>query len=253
MPFRVVVRATEKNGWLPRIEDLEQAISPKTRMIILNTPTNPTGTVYHRDLLEKIAHLAIQHNLYVASDEVYEKLIYHKEHVSIASLEGMWERTVTINGFSKAYAMTGWRLGYVAAPEALTLAMLKVHQYTTTCLPSFVQKGALDAIRNSDQDVEEMRLEYERRRDLLLEYFGPCNQISLVVPDATFYMYLNIEKSGMDSTTFCNRLLDEKGVAVVPDTAFDHNGKYNIRLSFASDEASLREGAEKICQLASGK
>lgn len=249
----VVVHATEENGWLPRIEDIEKAVSAKTRMIILNTPTNPTGAVYPRALLEQIAALAIQHDFFIASDEVYEKLVYQKEHVSIAALDGMRERTVTINGFSKAYAMTGWRLGYVAAPEELTLAMLKVHQYTSTCLPAFVQKGALDAIRNSDEDVEAMRQEYERRRDILREYFSRCEAISLVEPDATFYMYLNIQKSGMDSVTFCSRLLEEKGVAIVPDTAFDHNGKYNVRLSFASDEASLREGAEKICELASEK
>ncbi len=249
----VVVHAREENGWLPKAEDIEKAISAKTRMIILNTPTNPTGVVYPQELLSQIAALAVKHDLFVASDEVYEKLVYGKKHISIAALDGMRERTVTINGFSKAYAMTGWRLGYVAAPRELTLAMLKVHQYTSTCLPAFGQKGAVDAIRNSDADVEDMRLEYERRRDILMEYFEGCSAISLVKPDATFYMYLNIEKSGMDSTTFCSRLLEEKGVAIVPDTAFDHQGKYNVRLSFASDEASLREGAEKICQLASGK
>lgn len=246
----VVVQAREENCWLPRAEDIRQAITPKTRMILLNTPNNPTGAVYPRSLLEEIAALAVKHDLFVVSDEVYEKLIYDRPHVSIAGLPGMWERTVTINGFSKAYAMTGWRLGYTAAPKDLTLAMLKVHQYTSTCLPAFVQKGAVDAIQNSGQDVERMRLEYQRRRDILLQYFEPCAAIRLVPPAATFYMYLNIAQSGMDSSAFCHRLLEEEGVAVVPDTAFDHAGGKNIRLSFASDEASLREGAEKICRLA---
>lgn len=249
----VVVHATEENNWLPKIEDIKSAITPKTRMIILNSPCNPTGAVYPRELLEQIADLAKQNDLFVVSDEVYEKLVYGKEHISIASLDGMWERTVTVNGFSKAYAMTGWRLGYVAAPEALTLDMLKVHQYTSTCLPGYSQKGAVDAVRNSDEDVAEMCKEYQRRRDILLEYFRDCPNIDCVVPDATFYMYLNIQKSGMDSTQFCNRLLEEKGVALVPDTAFDENGAYNVRLSFASDETSLRIGAEKICELAMGK
>lgn len=246
----VVVRAREENGWLPRVEDIRRAVTSKTRMIILNTPNNPTGAVYPRALLEEIAALAVERELLVISDEVYEKLIYGREHVSIASLEGMRDRTVTINGFSKAYAMTGWRLGYTAAPRELTLAMLKVHQYTSTCLPAFVQKGALDAVKNGAQDVECMRLEYQRRRDILLNYFEPCGAVRLVVPDATFYMYLNIGQSGMDSTQFCQRLLEEEGVAIVPDTAFDHAGGKNVRLSFASDEASLREGAEKICRLA---
>ena len=246
----VVVRTREENGWLPRAEDIRRAITPKTRMIILNTPNNPTGAVYSRQLLEEIAALAVEHDLFVVSDEVYEKLIYDRPHVSIAALEGMWERTVTINGFSKAYAMTGWRLGYTAAPKELTLAMLKVHQYTSTCLPSFVQKGAVDAMENSAQDVEAMRLEYRRRRDILLQYFEPCAAIRLVPPAATFYMYLNIGQSGMDSTTFCRRLLEEEGVAIVPDTAFDHGGGANVRLSFASDEAALREGAERLCRMA---
>lgn len=249
----VVVHAVEKDNWLPRIEDIERAVTPKTRMIILNSPCNPTGAVYPRELLEQIAHLAKRQDLFVVSDEVYEKLVYGKEHVSIASLEGMRERTVTVNGFSKAYAMTGWRLGYAAAPEDLTLNMLKVHQYTSTCLPGYSQKGAVDAVQNSDRDVAEMCEEYQRRRDILLEYFRKCPNIDCVTPDATFYMYLNIEKSGLDSTQFCNRLLDEKGVAVVPDTAFDEKGKYNVRLSFASDETSLRIGAERICELAMGK
>lgn len=249
----VVVNAKEENGWLPDIKDIEAKVTAKTKMIILNTPTNPTGAVYSKALLQQIADLAIKHDFYVVSDEVYEKLIYDVRHVSIASLPGMRERTITINGFSKAYAMTGWRLGYMAAPRELTLPMLKVHQYTSTCLPAFVQYGAVDAIKNSDEDVESMRKEYLRRRDLLLEYFAGCENVSMVTPQATFYMYINIAKSGMDSKTFCNRLLEEEGVAAVPDTAFDSTGKDVIRISFASDEATLRAGAEKICKLAMGK
>jgi aminotransferase len=249
----VIVRAKEQNGWLPEIADIEGAITPRTRMLILNTPVNPTGAVYPKELLAQIAELARRHDILVASDEVYEKLIYDAEHVSIGSFAGMQDRTITINGFSKAYAMTGWRLGYLAASRQLMLPMLKVHQYTTTCLPAFVQRGGLEALENGEDGLQQMRSTYLSRRDLLLEYFHRCDAISLVVPKATFYMYPNIAKSSLDSTAFCHRLLEERGVATVPDTAFDHAGRDNIRLSFASDEASLREGAEQICRLASGR
>ncbi len=246
----VILRAREEDGWLPDLDALKKAITPKTRMILLNTPTNPTGAVYPRELLEGIAALAVKNGIFVVSDEVYEKLVYgDAEHISIGALPGMEELAVTINGLSKAYAMTGWRLGYIAACKELILPMLKVHQYTSTCLPVFVQAGGVDALKNSAADVEAMRREYERRRDLIAGLLEEIPGIRLVRPRGTFYLYPNISASGLDSLTFINRLLDEEGVATVADVAFDRAGRDNIRLSFASDEASLRLGAQKIAKL----
>ncbi|MDY3280922.1 pyridoxal phosphate-dependent aminotransferase [Dysosmobacter sp.] len=245
----VIVRAREENGWLPDVEDIEKAITSRTRILLLNSPTNPTGAVYPRELLEQIAQLCVKHNLIVVSDEVYEKLIYgDAKHVSIASIPGMEDRTITINGLSKAYAMTGWRLGYVAADENLVLPMLKVHQYSTTCLPVFVQAGAAEALNNGEADVEAMRREYQRRRDMLAKLLLECEDLSLRVPDGTFYMYPNISKLGIDSHSFVFRLLEETGVATTYGTAFDQKGEGNIRISFANSEENLREGAARILQ-----
>lgn len=243
----VIVRAKEENDWLPDIDDIRKAVSPRTKIILLNSPTNPTGAVYPRELLEQIAEICIKNNIIAVSDEVYEKLIYGDAvHVSIASIPGMEDRTITINGLSKAYAMTGWRLGYVAAHENLILPMLKVHQYATTCLPVFVQAGAVEALYHSDEDVERMRLEYQRRRDLLAELLLQCEDISLRVPDGTFYMYPNIRKLGKDSQDFVFGLLEATGVATVYGSAFDQQGKDNIRISFANSEENIREGAARI-------
>ncbi len=246
----VVIRAREEDKWLPDPEVIRKAITPKTKMILLNTPTNPTGAVYPYELLKEIADLAQKHGIFVVADEVYEKLIYgDAKHVSIASIPGMEELGVTINGLSKAYAMTGWRLGYIAARKELILPMLKVHQYTTTCIPIFVQAGGVDAIRNSEADVEQMRQEYERRRNLISGILEEIPGVTLVRPQGTFYLYPNISASGLKSPDFINRLLDEEGVATIPGTTFDSAGEANIRISFASDEASLRRGAEKIGKL----
>ncbi len=243
----VVVQAREENGWLPDPADIRRAVTKRTRMLIINTPSNPTGAVYPRALLEAIAALAAEYGFIVVSDEVYEKLVYGQaEHVSIASLPGMEDRAVTINGFSKAYAMTGWRLGYLAAARTLTLAMLKVHQYTTTCLPAFVQAGAVEALRSGAAEVERMRLEYMRRRDIVTDLLDADPDIRLVRPQGTFYLFPNIAASGLSSAEFAARLLDAEGVASVPDTAFRSEGGTNIRLSFASDEESLRLGASKV-------
>ncbi len=249
----VTVTAKEENNWYPAKEDLEAAITDKTRMIVINSPCNPTGVLYPRETMQDIADLAIKYDLLVASDEVYEKLRYEGEHVAIASLDGMFERTITINGLSKAYAMTGWRMGYTAAPKNLTQLILKVHQYAATCLPVFSQKGAIDALKNSDEDVEAMRKEYNRRRDILCEYFDACPNITYTRTQATFYMYINIAKSGMKSKEFCARLLEEKGVAIVPDSSFVTEEGTCCRLSFASSEEALRAGAKAICDLAMGK
>ena len=250
----VVVRAREENGWLPDPEDVEKAVTSRTRMLIFASPCNPTGTVYPEDLLKELAAIAIRHDLIVVSDEVYEKIIYGSaKHVSIASLPGMEERAVTINGFSKAYAMTGWRLGYIAADEALILPMLKMHQYATTCLPIFVQAGAVEALENGAAAVEQMRQEYEHRRDVLASMLRQIDGMRLdKVPDGTFYMYPNIAAFGLKSEEFVMRLLEETGVATTFGTAFDRLGENNIRISFANSLENLKEGARRIGQFAAG-
>ena len=250
----VIIRADENNGWLPDPEEIEKAVTPHTRLLLLNTPCNPTGTVYPLEILQEIARIALKYNLIVISDEVYEKLIYGAvKHISIASLPGMAERTVTINGFSKAYAMTGWRLGYIAADEALILPMLKMHQYATTCLPVFVQAGALEALQNGADAVESMRKEYEHRRDVLAGMLRQIDGLKLDhVPDGTFYMYPNISAFGLKSEEFVMRLLDETGVATTFGTAFDQRGENNIRISFANSLENLIEGAKRIGKFTAG-
>lgn len=245
----VIVQAREENGWLPDVDDLKKAITPRTRMLLINSPSNPTGAVYPRELMEAIAALAIKHNLIVVSDEVYEKLIYTGSHTSIAAIPGMEKRTVTINGLSKAYAMTGWRVGYLAASDELMIPMLKIHQYATTCSPGFIQAACVDALYNSDEDVKRMQWAYRDRRSLICELLAQSSRISFAAPDGTFYLYINITKTGLDSETFVMRLLEEKGVATVFGTAFDHTlGSRNVRLSFANSEENLREGARRILE-----
>ena len=250
----VIVRAKEELGWLPDPAEIEQAVSPRTKLLLLNSPCNPTGAVYPEDLLKELAAIALKHNLIVVSDEVYEKIIYGRaRHISIASLPGMAERTVTINGFSKAYAMTGWRLGFIAADEALILPMLKMHQYATTCLPVFVQAGAVEALTNGAAAVEKMRQEYEHRRDVLASLLRGIDGMRLdSIPDGTFYMYPNISAFGLKSEEFVMRLLDETGVATTFGTAFDQRGENNIRISFANSLENLIEGARRIGQFAAG-
>lgn len=245
----VIVRAREENGWLPDVDDLKKAITPRTRMLLINSPSNPTGAVYPRELMEAIAALAIKHNLFVVSDEVYEKLIYTGSHTSIAAIPGMEKRTVTINGLSKAYAMTGWRVGYLAASDELMIPMLKIHQYATTCSPGFIQAACVDALYNSDEDVKRMQQAYRDRRSLICGLLAQSSRISFTAPDGTFYLYINVTKTGLDSETFVMRLLEEKGVATVFGTAFDHTlGSQNVRLSFANSEENLREGARRILE-----
>lgn len=246
----VVVRAKEENNWIPTLEEIKKAVTDKTKMMILNSPNNPTGAVYPKELLEGIAELAKKHGFFVVSDEVYEKLIFNKaEHFSIASIEGMEELAITVNGLSKAYAMTGYRLGYVATCPELLLPILKVHQYTTACLPAFVQAGGVEALRNTDYAVREMVTEYEKRKDLIADHLEETPGISVVRPQGTFYIYPNISASGLNSTEFITKLLEEEGVAAIAGVAFDAQGEEHIRLSFASDMESLKLGAEKIAEM----
>lgn len=243
----VPVHAKEENGWMPDLDELRAAVTEKTKLLVLNTPGNPTGAVYPREVLQQIAALAQEKDFLVLSDEVYEKLIYDgAQHVSIASLDGMKERTITVNGFSKAFAMTGWRMGYLAADAKLILPMLKVHQYAVASSNIIAQNAAITALQAGEACVEEMRQEYARRRRFLLDSFAEIPEISCAEPAGTFYMYPNISGSGMSGTEFADRFLMEAGVATVPGTAFDSFCNSHIRISYASSMESLQMAVSRL-------
>ncbi len=243
----VPVHAREENGWMPDLDELRAAVTEKTKLLVLNTPGNPTGAVYPREVLQQIAALAQEKDFLVLSDEVYEKLIYDgAQHVSIASLDGMKERTITVNGFSKAFAMTGWRMGYLAADAKLILPMLKVHQYAVASSNIIAQNAAITALQAGEACVGEMRQEYARRRRFLLDSFAEIPEISCAEPAGTFYMYPNISGSGMSGTEFADRFLMEAGVATVPGTAFDSFCNSHIRISYASSMESLQMAVSRL-------
>lgn len=243
----VPVHAREENGWMPDLDELRAAVMEKTKLLVLNTPGNPTGAVYPREVLQQIAALAQEKDFLVLSDEVYEKLIYDgAQHVSIASLDGMKERTITVNGFSKAFAMTGWRMGYLAADAKLILPMLKVHQYAVASSNIIAQNAAITALQAGEACVGEMRQEYARRRRFLLDSFAEIPEISCAEPAGTFYMYPNISGSGMSGTEFADRFLMEAGVATVPGTAFDSFCNSHIRISYASSMESLQMAVSRL-------
>ena len=226
-------------------EELKAAITPKTKMLILPFPNNPTGAILTREELEAIAEILRDTNICVLSDEIYAELTYGRRHVSIAELDGMRERTIIASGFSKAYAMTGWRLGYICAPKELCVQMLKVHQYAIMCAPTMSQFAAIEALKNGDEDVEMMRAEYNRRRVFILEGLRKIG-IECFEPEGAFYIYPNIAPFGLSSEEFCERLLYEQKCAIVPGTAFGENGDGFARISYAYSVKHLAEALTKI-------
>ncbi|MBO5378870.1 MAG: aminotransferase class I/II-fold pyridoxal phosphate-dependent enzyme [Clostridia bacterium] len=226
-------------------EELRAAITPKTKMLILPFPNNPTGAILTREELEALAEILRGTNICVLSDEIYAELTYGKRHVSIAELDGMRERTVIASGFSKAYAMTGWRLGYICAPRELAIQMLKVHQFAIMCAPTMSQFAAIEALKNGDDDVEMMRAEYNRRRVFILEGLRKIG-IECFEPEGAFYIYPNIAPFGLSSEEFCERLLYEQKCAIVPGTAFGENGDGFARISYAYSVKHLAEALTKI-------
>lgn len=246
----VSVPTREENNWVVDPVDVLKAITKKTKMILINSPCNPTGAVYPKDVLEKIAEYAIEYDLLVVSDEVYEKITYEKDsHFSIGSIPEMEKRTITINGFSKAYAMTGWRLGYVVANKELITNMLKVHQYNVTCVPTFTQFGATSAYtekEKSEQKVQEMREAYERRRKIVYEGLNNIAGITVSLPQGAFYAFPNISKFNMSSAEFAEKLLNDGGVATVPGSVFSSVGEGYIRISYAASEDSLKDAMKRI-------
>jgi len=241
----VIIDLEEKDEFRLTKEQLEAAITPKTKLLVFPFPNNPTGAVMEKKDLEEIAKIVIEHDLYVLSDEIYSELTYLDKHISIASMEGMRERTIIINGFSKSHAMTGWRLGYACGPELIIEQMLKIHQFAIMCAPTTSQYAAVDALKNGDEDVEKMREEYNGRRRFLLHRFKEMG-LRCFEPYGAFYMFPNIQEFGMTSEEFASRFLQEEKVAVVPGTAFGACGEGFLRISYAYSLESLKLALERM-------
>ncbi|WP_242875953.1 aminotransferase class I/II-fold pyridoxal phosphate-dependent enzyme [Cellulosilyticum sp. I15G10I2] len=241
----VVIPTKEENNFKLTPEELERYITPQTKILILPYPNNPTGAIMEREELEKIADVIRDKNIIVISDEIYAELTYGKEHVSIANIEGMYERTIILSGFSKAYAMTGWRLGYALGPEAIISAMTKMHQFTIMCAPTTSQYAAIEAMKNGDEDVKMMRKAYDQRRRLMVDRFRGMG-LSCFEPEGAFYVFPSIQKTGLTSEGFCEELLKDQKVAVVPGTAFGGYGEGFIRCSYAYSVDELKEALTRI-------
>ena len=243
VPVEIVT--TEAEGFKITPEKLRAAITPKTKMVILPYPSNPTGVILTESELKEIADIIIENDLIVLSDEIYAELTYTGKHVSIATLPGMKERTVIVNGFSKAYAMTGWRLGFSLAPAPITDAMFKIHQYGVMCASTASQYAAIEALRNGDADIETMREQYDIRRRYLV---SALNEIGLpcTSPEGAFYVFPRIDILGLSSEEFCSKLLEETNVAIVPGTAFGDCGEGYARLSYAYSLEHIKEAVSRI-------
>lgn len=241
----VEVATYVEDHFIPRIEDIEAAITPKTRAIFIGSPSNPTGAVYPREFLLKLAALVEQHDLVVISDEIYDRLVYGTEHVCFASLPGMQERTVLMGGFSKAYAMTGWRIGYAAGPKEIISGMVRVHQYSIMSAPTVSQYAALTALMVGEPYVQEMLHEYNRRRLLVV---NSLNAIGLKTfePKGAFYAFPDLRSTGLSDDEFCNRLLKEEHVAIVPGNSFGDAGLGFARVSYATSYERIEEALTRI-------
>lgn len=241
----VIIKLKAENEFRLTAEELEEAITDKTKILILPFPNNPTGAIMERTDLEAIAEVILKHDIYVLSDEIYAELTYKDKHVSIASLPGMQERTILINGFSKAYAMTGWRLGYACGPEIIMTQMLKIHQFAIMCAPTTSQYAAVEAIKNGDDDIAMMRDSYNQRRRFLMNAFKEID-MDCFEPFGAFYVFPCIKKYGMSADDFAMKLLMEEKVAVVPGTAFGDCGEGFLRISYAYSIEKLKVAMEKI-------
>src|SRR5881398_2776828 len=242
----VFVSTTEENGWKITAEEFENAMTPRTKMLILNSPGNPTGSVYTREELAGIVEVAAEEDIYILSDEIYEKLVYDDtKHVSIASLSPeAYGLTITVNGFSKAYAMTGWRLGYLAAPEAVAKAVDNIQSHTTSNPSSFSQYGGLAALRGDQQPLADMREEFDMRRNYMFDRVSKIPNVTAVKPQGAFYVLVNISQLGLTSQNFADRLLSKASVAVVPGAAFGDDR--TIRLSYATSLDVIKKGLDRF-------
>jgi len=236
-----------ENNFHPDLKELKNCITPKTKAILLNSPSNPTGAAFNKEELLAIAEIAKEEDLFIISDELYEDIVYDgREHISIASLPGMKERTISIFGFSKSYAMTGWRLAYLAAPLNLVKEMAKLLQNTSVCANSIAQRAGLAAIQGSQDCVKEMFSAYSERRNVLTKGLNEIKELSCHAPEGTFYAFVNIKETGMTSEELSTYLLEECKVVTVPGTAFGAQGEGYIRLSFATSLEDIKEGIKRI-------
>ena len=240
-----VIPLQQKNEFKLTAEELEAAITPKTKILVMPFPNNPTGAIMTREDLEPIAKVIEKHDLFVLSDEIYSELTYQCSHTSIASLPGMRERTLVINGFSKGFAMTGWRLGYVCGPKLIIEQMVKIHQYAIMCAPTNSQYAAVEALRNCDGEVQQMREAYNQRRRFLVHEFKRM-KLECFEPYGAFYIFPNIQEFGMTSEEFATRFLEEEKVAVVPGTAFGACGEGFLRISYAYSLEDLKEAIGRL-------
>ena len=243
----VPIELNAENEFRLTAEELEAAITPKTKLLVMPFPNNPTGAVMEKKDLEAVAEVVKKHDLFVLSDEIYAELTYLDNHVSIASIPGMRERTIVINGFSKSHAMTGWRLGYACGPEVIIKQMLKIHQFAIMCAPTTSQYAAVEALRNGDEDVAMMREEYNGRRRYVLERFKEMG-LSCFEPFGAFYAFPCIKDLGMTSDEFATKLLQTKKVAVVPGTAFGACGEGFLRISYAYSLDDLRIALDRVAE-----
>ncbi len=250
------VNLRPEDGFEIRISDVEAAITEKTKLLVLNSPNNPTGVVYGKEQLEELCRLAVKHNFLILSDEMYSNLTYDgAEFYSVASFPGMKERSLIVNGFSKTYAMTGWRLGYVTGPARLMPVLVKHHQYVTTSIVTFIQEGAAAAMNLPEtmEEADRMHTEFTKRRALMMEGLSRIHRLSYVAPRGAFYIMVDVSATGMTGEEFAQKLLYEKYVAVVPAICLgSHCGDF-VRLSFATDEERIREGVKRIEDFINGR
>lgn len=246
----VIIELKAENEFRLTAEELENAITDKTKVLVLPFPNNPTGAIMERQDLEAIAEVIRRHDILVMSDEIYAELTYKEKHVSIVEIEGMQERTILINGFSKAYAMTGWRLGYACGPKEIIQQMIKIHQFAIMCAPTTSQYAAVEALRNGDNDVQEMRTAYNQRRRYLMNEFRQMN-LECFEPFGAFYVFPCIKEFGMTSEQFAERFLAEEKVAVVPGSAFGDCGEGYLRISYAYSLDNLKLAIGKLADFVS--
>ncbi|SHM71174.1 aminotransferase [Gracilibacillus kekensis] len=243
VPVPVSAKAENEFKILP--EQVEAAITSRTKAIVLCSPNNPTGTVLSKEELAAISEVVKKHDLIVLSDEIYAELSYDEMATSIAAVEGMIERTVVISGFSKSFAMTGWRLGYAAGPKEIMEAMTKIHQYTMMCAPTMAQHGALEALRNGNDSVRDMKTSYKQRRNFVVKALNEMG-LSCHLPGGAFYVFPSIKETGYSSEEFAQKLLEEERVAVVPGHVFGDSGEGNIRCSYATSIKQLDEAMKRM-------
>lgn len=241
----VIIELKNENQFRLTAAELEAAVTDRTKVLILPFPNNPTGAVMERGDLEEIAKVIEQHDLFVLSDEIYSELCYTDKHVSIANIPGMWERTILINGFSKSYAMTGWRLGYACGPRQIIEQMYKIHQFCIMCAPTTSQYAAIDALRNGDADVQMMRESYNQRRRYLVNAFKEMG-LECFEPFGAFYMFPCVKQFGMTSDEFATKLLHEEKLAVVPGNAFGDSGEGFLRISYAYSLENLKKAIARL-------